>query len=219
MRDRRPESSGCGRLSTAGLLRAGLLALLLFPFESHATVYKWVDENGISHYTPDPDQVPRGFRGQWRSVGETDEDLVPDQDPDDLEAIPPARLRAPGELPLPAVVEPAGASLPDLEPTDLEPTAPRSIEAPATPAATPLPSIDAPWAEPRVAVAPPRVSADPPSDLDARIASDRALLRELLSQPRENRKDWLQDPRLREIAERLPKLQAEKEAARSEATP
>ena len=213
MRDRRPESCQRRRLSPAGLLAGGLIGLLLLPFESHGTVYKWVDENGVSHYTTDPDQVPRGFRGRWRSVGETDEGLVPDRDdPDDLEAIPPARLRAPGDLPTHNAVDPTGASLPEPEPT-----APHSVEAPATPA--PLPSIDAPSAEPRVVVTPPRVSVDQPSDLDARIASDRALLRELLSQPRENREDWLQDPRLREIAERLPKLQAEKEAARSEATP
>ena len=88
------------------------------------------------------------------------------------------------------------------------------------PKSRPKPTGPGPAETPAAAVAPTTLPpVDAPSDLDSRIASDRAVLRELLSHPRENREDWLQDPRLREIAERLPQLQAEKEAARSEATP
>ena len=125
MQDRQLESADRPRLSPGRLLAAGLFGLLLLPFESHATVYKWVDENGVSHYTTDPDQVPRGFRGRWRSIEEATEEVAPEpQDPEDLEAIPAARVRAPHGPPAPVEPEPPLAALPGPK-SRPNPTAPR----------------------------------------------------------------------------------------------
>ena len=53
-------------------------------------------------------------------------------------------------------------------------------------------------------------------DLQSRIDVDRELLRELLAAERLSDESLTDDPRLREVAERLPRLQAELEALRAE---
>jgi hypothetical protein len=53
-------------------------------------------------------------------------------------------------------------------------------------------------------------------ELQSRIDVDRELLREILAVERLSDESLTDDPRLREIAERLPRLQAELEALRAE---
>lgn len=57
------------------------------------------------------------------------------------------------------------------------------------------------------------------ADLQRQITRDRTTLRELIGQTGVPRTDIALDPRLREIAERLPRLQRELEALRREPTP
>ena len=57
------------------------------------------------------------------------------------------------------------------------------------------------------------------AELERQIARDRTTLRELIGQQTKGRADIANDPRLREIAERLPRLQRELEALRREPAP
>jgi septal ring factor EnvC (AmiA/AmiB activator) len=57
------------------------------------------------------------------------------------------------------------------------------------------------------------------AELERQIARDRTTLRELIGQRDKGRADIASDPRLREIAERLPRLQRELEALRREPAP
>jgi len=65
-------SSGARRLGTAALCAAAL-ALSGAPATRSAAseeerppprIYRWVDENGIAHYTTDPQRIPRALRSQ-----------------------------------------------------------------------------------------------------------------------------------------------------------
>jgi hypothetical protein len=71
------------------------------------------------------------------------------------------------------------------------------------------------------AVSTPEVSAPPGeiAELEARIARDKDSLKDILSQGRPSGQDLASDPRLREIAERLPRLQSELNALRGEPSP
>jgi hypothetical protein len=57
------------------------------------------------------------------------------------------------------------------------------------------------------------------AELERQIARDRTTLRELIGATGVPRADIALDPRLREIAERLPRLQRELESLRREPTP
>jgi hypothetical protein len=57
------------------------------------------------------------------------------------------------------------------------------------------------------------------AEIERQIARDRTTLRELIGATGVPRADIALDPRLREIAERLPRLQRELEALRREPTP
>jgi hypothetical protein len=52
------------------------------------------------------------------------------------------------------------------------------------------------------------------AELEDEIAQDREILKELLTTNGDNG-DWLHDPKLREVAERLARLQRELNAART----
>ena len=88
------------------------------------------------------------------------------------------------------------------------------------------PAPDAPQAPPPD-VAPPAVHSSPlaPGDprqqeiaqLEAAIERDREELRNMVSTPRWDASELASDPHVREIAERLPRLQAELAALRTEA--
>ena len=66
--DARPGSA------TAAGLRLALAMLLLGAATASADpprIYKWVDSNGIAHYTTDPDRIPKALRNRIESVERT----------------------------------------------------------------------------------------------------------------------------------------------------
>jgi hypothetical protein len=72
---------------------------------------------------------------------------------------------------------------------------------------------------PPVEAAPPRGREDQVAELEARLARDREALKALLGGSSGEGDEWLRDPELRELARRLPQLQAEIEALRREEQP
>jgi hypothetical protein len=120
---------------------------------------------------------------------------------------------APSEVPAvepaaPAVVAPA------------TPTPAPAVAAPSevTPAAAPPPAPLVPQAGPETGAA--EKIADPRqaeiAEIEAQIERDREVLRKLISMPRWDSSELASDPQVREISERLPRLQAELAALRSE---
>ena len=65
----------------------------------------------------------------------------------------------------------------------------------------------------------PVVESQAVAKMEARIARDRELIKTLLSQSFSSGEALVADPQLREIAERLPRLQSELRALRGETTP
>jgi Spy/CpxP family protein refolding chaperone len=59
--------------------------------------------------------------------------------------------------------------------------------------------------------------ADEIAELEGQLERDREVLRQLISTPRWDSAELAADPRVREIAERMPRLQAELAALRTEA--
>ena len=49
------------------------LSILLITGVSFAEVYKWVDENGVVHFTDDPIQVPEKYRPKAERIGSPEE--------------------------------------------------------------------------------------------------------------------------------------------------
>lgn len=142
---------------TTGLM-AGLLAL---PLAASAQVYKWVDENGVTHYTLERQEIPPQLRQRLRPI-------------------------APGALPPPGPPDPTT----------------RLSSVPSTQQAS-APRIDH--------------SAEILS-LEEQIAADRETLKDLISQQRDTG-EFAQDPKVQEIAERLPRLQAQLAELRRESGP
>lgn len=143
---------------TTGLM-AGLLAL---PLAASAQVYKWVDENGVTHYTLERQEIPPHLRQRLRPI-------------------------APGALPPPGPPEPTT----------------RLSSAPSTQTSAPVPRPDH--------------TAEILS-LEEQIAADRETLKDLISQQRDAG-EFAQDPKVQEIAERLPRLQAQLAELRRESGP
>jgi hypothetical protein len=200
------------------------------------TIYKWVDANGIAHYTTDLGRVPRSVRGSVRALGGTSaspsdgfaaRDVAP---PDPADA-------APAPVPQPewdaGTAAAGGASGGDQ-------TGASAAAAGSQPgdgddfAATDRPA-ELPGGEDPTAAAPaPAASAEPPAqaepaprraeDLDARIAaleaeiaSDEEALKTLLAAPAPADPGVIAyDLSFREVAERLPKRLAELRTLQSE---
>jgi hypothetical protein len=222
-------------------------ALAAAPLAAQAQrVYRWTDDNGVVHYTTNPDSIPRRLRPR-----EPDAPVEPpsaatpraqrqQSGDDDLDRLPPPRqapaLSAPAE---PAIVETERAPL----------VAPPPVEAPAEPPAESDPDDDVPGPAPVSAQppepsppepSPPALELAPPPDparelfeepveelparpeireLEERIERDRELMKNLISQSGVQGRELLEDPRFRELAERLPRLQSELDALRDETTP
>ncbi len=124
-------------------------------------IYKWVDENGIAHYTTDRERIPSSLR-----------DRIPEQAPPRDE---------------------------DWARSDVTSEAP-AAEAPAVDAGpdAPSPASADPALEARIAA------------LEAEIARDEEQLKALISDAERARgTDLAEDPAFRELARRLPKLQAD----------
>jgi hypothetical protein len=181
------------------------VALGAAPLLARADVYRWVDETGATHFATSRDAIPRHFRDSAvlipsppATVGNPSHSHAPS---------PPAK---PPE-PAPAAAPAPAAEPPSAEP--IEPPPPAPVSGPEG-SAPPVPPEPGP-----MRVAP--VHGDDPrrdeiAELETRIEQDREELRKLVSLQRWDSSELASDPHVREIAERLPRLQAELAALRSE---
>ncbi len=177
-------------------------------------VYKWVDADGIPHFTTHLDRVPSEVREKVREAATA--------------TSPPSA--EPGTQPQPTAPDVAAGPPPAGEPAPpagepRETGRPSQDAAPATPVGTP--------AAPNASAGGEMAAAAPtgPEALDARIAAleqeisrDQSALENFLSEEQKPGAPLLPDrPPFREIAHRLPKLQAElarlKEERAHQATP
>ncbi len=112
--------------------------------------------------------------------------------------------------PLPQATDVA-APLPPPGPPPPVKLGPPALQQPAVPKRTPFPTPPS--------VTTPAENADDISELEALIARDKEVIKDLISQGRPSGEDLLADPQLREIAKRLPRLQSELRALRGETWP
>lgn len=207
-----------------GALRLLLAAALCAaPALARADVYRWVDEDGATHYATSRGEVPSAFRGAAQVIVR-----APVGVPNPSSARPPAPLPppAPTAVEPPAPAEPAPAqpaptlapaqesALPTIEPA---PAASRSEVAPPAPDASQVPPPDVAPPAVRSPLAPGDPRQQEIAQLEAAIERDREELRNMVSTPRWDASELASDPHVREIAERLPRLQAELAALRTEA--
>ncbi len=170
-------------------------------------IYRWVDENGIAHYTTDPDRIPRSLR---RRYGLPAEPLRSE----------PLDARAPAPAP---AATPTPSADPDAWAAQEKSAAPPP---PTTPAPAPAPAVE--WQE----GGPADVAAGPVggasaerlsqielriAELSAAIAADEDALSAWIGDPTAGDAIELGDnPEFREIAQRLPKRIQELEALQKE---
>ena len=176
-------------------------------------IYRWVDENGIAHYTTDPDRIPKSLR---RRFGLPAEPLR--SEPLDARApatpVPPAPARDPDawateEKRAEPAVE-AGPRALGPEPAKAESAEVAALQAGTAPAGDALARLELRIAE-----------------LAASIAADEDALSAYVGDPSQTDAVELADrPEFREIAARLPKrlqeleaLRRERDALQSEQTP
>lgn len=170
-------------------------------------IYRWVDENGIAHYTTDPERIPKSLR---RRYGLPAEPLRNE----------PLDARAPAPAPAPGAGPDAWAAQ---EKRDAAPAPPGPAGEPA-----PAPEAGSEWnegASTDVAAGPPPGSASERlaqielriAELSASIAADEDVLSAWIGDPAAGDAVTLGNkPEFREIAQRLPKRIQELEALRRE---
>lgn len=169
------------------LLVAVVLSLAPVPLpaedESGPTLYKWVDENGIAHYTTDPERIPETLRKRVRKLRPPTEparEPAPTKEKDETWA----EYDAP-----PEVEEETVRSVP----FGAEGERPAASEAGPPPVSSEPPALDR------------RIAA-----LEAEIEREQSVLKALISEP--DAKDaaaLANDPAFRASARRLPELQEE----------
>ena len=179
-------------------------AVLLAPLPSSGqqeakrpVIYKWVDTNGIAHYTTHPDDIPNELRNRLESLHREPraEPEAPAVDPDD----PWRELSVGSADDLWVVRDSVGAAQSAEEPSPL---------AEAT-------GVDP--AEEQRRQAGLRQLDQQIAELEERIADDENLLKDWIADPGLDPAGAADDPRFREIALRLPHLHgdlAELEAQR-----
>ena len=194
-------------LLALALLALGAPGLAAAAEDAPPRIYRWVDENGIAHYTTDPERIPKSLR---RRYGLPAEPLR--NEPLDAHAPAPAPVATPGAGPDAWAAQ-----------EKTEATAP-----PPLPSAAPAPAPGVEWRE----GAPADVAAGPPGDgsgerlsqielriaeLSASIAADEDALSGWIGDPAAGDAVTLGDkPEFREIAQRLPKRIQELEALQRE---
>ncbi len=213
-----------------------MLALGFAPALASGEVFRWVDELGVTHFTTDRDAIPSSYRDEAIEIGKLPSPAprraAPAPAPVPEASAPPEsppQARAP-ETSAPPTAEPAAAPVesawpaPDIAPaptaaraTPPPPDAPATPEAPATPALAAPPAFPGP--PPRTALPPDDPRASEAAELEAQIASDREKLRQMISTKRWDSAELASDPEIREIAERLPRLQAQLAALQAEPAP
>lgn len=204
------------RAALRWLLAAALCAA---PSVVRADTYRWVDEGGVTHYSTSRDEIPRRYRDAAQVIVPAPSAIT---NPSGARPpAPPARppeTRPPQAEPVQTEPAPPVEAAPPASAPEPESPAPVPQGAPAESRSTAPPAQPAPPAEP---VTHARASGDPRADeiaeLEGQIERDRETLRQLISTPRWDSTELASDARVREIAERLPRLQAELAALRTEA--
>jgi hypothetical protein len=208
------------------LLAAALGAV---PLQARADVYRWVDDAGVTHFSTSKEAIPSRYRSGSIAIHEAPEGVTnpsSSHPPPRRAPLPQQPAEAPALKSPPAEPAPAPAPGPSAEPAPPPAEGARAPEAPAAapPALPPAPIAPAPTPQSdaaRPATREPGQHEDPRkdeiADLEGQIERDRETLRQLISTPRWDSAALAADPRVREIAARLPRLQAELSALRNEA--
>jgi len=204
------------------------------------TIYKWVDENGIAHYTTDKSRIPSSIATRVERAPSVSAPAPapaattthPDDEMRDAVRVKP---QTPVAAPAPAPAATSTAATPAPEPPPISAPPPvASAPAPAPPPAPARPAAPVATGEP---ADPDAVSAPPPApvaplapkqtaelakldgqirSLEAEISTHEEKLAALISNTNEGQKPLVDDPQFREISQRLPKLQAELQSLREQ---
>jgi hypothetical protein len=231
-----------GMLIRGSLLFAATVAFLAIATHAQAeppTIYKWVDENGIAHYTTDRDNIPSAIRDRVETRGAATPAKSPDvaaqPDREDLmrDVVRTAPAVAAGGEPIAAPTEPApdvaAIAAPSAAPAT-EPEAEAVFETETATIAAPTPlsedvrdetsAVSSPPPAPIVPLDPEQEAAVTELDqqiegIQSEIAKREETLAALISTSDEERTTPLvDDPAFREISQRLPKLQADLQTLR-----
>jgi hypothetical protein len=186
------------------------------------TIYKWVDANGVAHYTTDLSRVPRSVRGTVRALGgrsategraESEGLAASDREPAVAPPAEPPPEWDTGDAPVPPPRAPAPAGPErwadsdrpfDVPPEEGGGAAPESQTA-AVAAADAEPALSAEDRALRLRDLDARIAT-----LEADIASDEDALKGFLAVPApEDPAQIAYDDTFREVAERLPRRLAE----------
>ncbi len=193
------------------------LGLALATSAQGGEVYRWVDENGVVHYRVERDERPASQRNRLRDPGAAGAQTPRPSAPSTLAPSSAAPVAPGSAREAPAASPAGGEASPPAPPPGLPPLAEQELEPEAE-----LPDRGSPDG----ASAPGTVSGDalPESaqqiaELEAQIDRDREMLKSLISEGQQHGRDVSEDPRIREIAERLPRLQSELDALRAEPAP
>jgi len=221
------------RLVSASAVAAFAIALSLAPFTTLAraaesedasattpVIYKWIDENGIAHYTTDRERIPSAIRDRVESRGEVaakSPEAAAQAVHEDLMRDAVRKQAATGTPTAPIPAPSAGATAASEVP------APNPNAAPAPLSQDVQDEVSAVSAPPPAPVAP--VAPEEQAQLDeldqkidavqGQIAQREETLAALISTPDEQRTTPLvDDPQFREISQTLPKLQADLQTLR-----
>jgi hypothetical protein len=233
----------CALVAVAALLAFGTVARAEDEPAAEPTIYKWVDENGVAHYTTDRDRIPSEIRTRVERVPSNRPSTTAEPHREDLmrDAVktqPPATVAVPAPAPAPAPVAAAPPAQPapatNVEEVEaVESTEPleeieavESVvegEAPAPLATDVEPEMDpvsAPPPAPIAALEPKQAAELAKLDeqidsVESQIAQREERLAALISSAEDQRTTALvDDPSFREISQQLPKLQAELQTLR-----
>lgn len=234
-------ASLCATVGVAALLAFGTVARAADEAPAEPTIYKWVDENGVAHYTTDRDRIPSAIRDRVERAAPSRpaaatphrEDLMRDA----VKSKPPATVVTPA----PSLAPPVAAAPPPQPPaptdaeeiesvTSTEPPAEveaveqvvdEEIPAPlATDAEPEMDPVSAPPPAPVAALEPKQAAELAKLDeqidsVESQIAQREEKLAALISSSEDQRTTALvDDPSFREISQQLPKLQAELQTLR-----
>jgi hypothetical protein len=197
-------------------------------------IYKWVDENGIAHYTTDRSKIPSNLRGRIRSAEDARREAQSEraaQTDAPAEATAPAAASSDAGTSAPPSDAGFGAAVPPVAvppPADTtrgSGSAPRSDAwsvrdaGPDEPAASDVRGSGVPQPDPEREARARELEAQIAS-LEVEMAKDEERLKQLISDAREPVEGQPAPlygvPELEELARRFPKLQADLSALRAE---
>lgn len=219
----RLRSPSAPRLLPSALLLLGLLLAAPGDAADSPRIYKWIDSNGIAHYTTDPARVPKALRRRIEAIDRAAPSVT-------VETPPPAVA---DETSPPAVAEETPAPTPDAAP---EAAPERPAVAVPTPASTPSEAWATRDALPRLrrgssvlaegeatpaqreALAAERAALETRiAEVEAAIRSEENALKDLITDPELDKETPLFDrPEFLEVSRRLPELQAQLEELRGQ---